>query len=122
MFRPVSRLLWKGTKSSVRKECICAYLAGDVGPVVLAAQFLEVLLQQSAHFDDAVGHALDLAQPLLVEFSVVQDGGGNASAVDGRVRVQRPHEDLDLGLHALLLLGRGGHERERADTLTVQTL
>jgi len=44
-----------------------ANLRGDVAPVVLAAELLEVLLQQSTHGDDAVGHALDLTKPLLVQ-------------------------------------------------------
>ena len=99
-----------------------ADLAGDVAPVVLAAELLEVVLEQGAHLDDAVGHALDFAQPLLVEGGVVQDGAGDAGAVDGRVGVERAHEDLDLRVDSLGLFGRGGNDGEGADTLTVETL
>lgn len=51
-------------QASVRKH---ADLGGDVVPILLAAEVLEVLLEERAHGDDAVGHALDLAEPLLVE-------------------------------------------------------
>lgn len=99
-----------------------ADLAGDVAPVVLAAELLEVVLEQGAHLDDAVGHALDLAEPLLVERRVVQDGAGNAGAVDGRVGVERAHEDLDLAVDALGFFGGGGDDGEGADALAVETL
>jgi len=89
---------------------------------MLAAQLLQVLLQQGTHLDDAVRHALDLAQPLLVQLRVVQDGGRDARAVDGRVGVERTDEDLDLRLHALLLLRVLADEGEGADTLAVQAL
>ena len=82
-----------------------ANLGCDVAPVVLAAELLEVLLEESTHGDDAVGHALDLTQPLLVQRRVVEDLGGDAGTVDGRVGVERAHEDLDLRVDALLLLG-----------------
>ena len=74
-------------------------------PVVLAANVFEVLLQQSAHGDDAIGHALDFAKPLLVQLRVVEDLGGDARAVHGGVGVEGSHEDLDLGVDALLLRG-----------------
>ena len=99
-----------------------ADLGGDVGPVVGGAELLEVLLKQRAHGDDAVRHALDLAQPLLFQRRVVQDLRRYPRAVDGRVRVQRPHEDLDLGVNSLLLLGRVGQDREGAHTLAVEAL
>ena len=99
-----------------------ADLASDMAPVVLAAELLEVVLEQGAHLDNAVGHALDLTQPLLVEGGVVQDGAGDAGAVDGRVGVERADEDLDLRVDALGLFGRGGDDGECADALTVETL
>lgn len=93
-----------------------------MAPVMLAAELLEVLLEQGAHLDDAVGHGLELDEPLGVELGVVHDGGGDAGAVDGRVGVQRPHEDLDLRVDALLLFGRRTSNRERTYTFTVQAL
>ena len=85
-------------------------LAGDVAPVVLAAEFLEIVLEQGAHLDDAVGHALDFTQPLLVERRVVQNGAGDASAVNGRVGVERADKNLDLGVNALGFFGRFGDD------------
>ena len=99
-----------------------ADLARDVAPVVLAAELLEVLLQESAHGDDAIGHALDLAEPLVVQLGGVEDLGGDARAVDRRVGVQRADQDLDLAVDALLLLDRVGKDGESADTLTIETL
>jgi len=89
---------------------------------VLAAELLQVLAEQRTHLNDTVSHALDLAEPLLVQFGVVHDGGGNAGTVDGRVRVEGADQDLDLGLDALLLLGVLADERESTNTLTVETL
>lgn len=89
---------------------------------MLAAQLLEVALQQGPHGDDAVGHALDLSKPLLVELRVVEDLGCDPGAVDGRVRVHGPGEDFDLRFHPLLLLGRPGQDREGADALAVEPL
>lgn len=54
---------------------------------MLAAQVLQVLLEQSTHLDDAVSHVLDLTEPLLVQGRVVHDGRGDAGTVDGRVGV-----------------------------------
>lgn len=102
--------------------CEHADLAGDVAPVVLAAQLLEVVLEQGAHLDDAVGHALDLTEPLLVEGRIVQDLRSDAGTVNGRVGVQWADQDLDLGVDALLLLGRLADNGEGTDTLAVKTL
>lgn len=91
-------------------------------PVVLAAEVLQVLLQQSTHADDAVRHSFDFSEPLLVQVGVVQDLGRDPGAVNGRVRVERAHEDLDLRVHALLLLCRIADNRERSDTLPIEPL
>lgn len=89
---------------------------------MLGAELLEVLLEEGAHGDDAVGHALDLAEPLGAEGVVVEDLCGDAGAVDGGVRVHGAHEDLDLGVDALLLLGGLADDGEGADALTVEAL
>ena len=89
---------------------------------MLAAKLLKVLLEESAHLDDTVSHALDFTEPLLVQLGIVHDGGCNAGTVDGRVGVERTDEDLELRVHALLLLGGFADEREGTDTLTVETL
>jgi hypothetical protein len=108
-----------GGQAGVREH---ADLAGDVAPVVLAAQLLEVVLEQGAHLDDAVRHALDFAQPLLVQRGVVQDRAGDACAVHGRVGVQGAHEDFHLRVDALGFFGGGGHDGEGADALAVEAL
>ena len=102
--------------------CEHADLAGDVAPVVLATELLEVLLEEGTHGDDTVSHALDLAQPLLVEFRVVQDGGSDTGTVDRRVGVKRADQDLDLRVDTLLLVGVGANDGEGTNTLTVETL
>lgn len=99
-----------------------ANLAGDVAPVVLAAELLEVLLEEGTHRDDTVGHALDFAEPLLVELRVVQDGRGDTSTVDGGVGVKRADKDLDLRVDALLLLCVGADNGKGTNALTVETL
>ena len=76
-------------------------------PVVLASQLFQVFFEKSTHRDDAVGHALHFAQPLLVQCWVIEDLRCDTGAVDGRVRVERSDEDLDLGVHTFLLFGRG---------------
>ncbi len=87
---------------------------------MLGAEPLEVLLEHGAHLDDAVGHVLDLDEPLLVQGRGVEDLGGDAGAVDGRVRVHGAHQDLDLRVDALALLGVGAHHGEGADALAVE--
>lgn len=99
-----------------------ADLVGDVGPVVLGAELLEVVLEESTHGDDAVSHLLDLTEPLLVESGAVEDLGGDASTVDGGVGVQRSDEDLELRVDTLLLVGVGADDGEGTNTLTVETL
>lgn len=99
-----------------------ADLVGDVGPVMLGAELLELATEQGAHGDDAVGHLLDLTEPLLVELLVVEDLSGEASTVDGRVGVHGADDDLQLRLDALGLLGISTNDGEDTSTLTVETL
>lgn len=99
-----------------------ADLVGDVRPVVLGTERLELPTEQLAHGDDAVGHALDFALPLLVQLGVVQDSGSNTGAVDGGVGVHGADDDLDLRVEALDLLGVLADNREDTSTLTVETL
>ncbi len=42
--------------------------------------------------------------------------------MDRRIRVKRPDEDLDLGIHALLLVCRLAADGEGTNALTVKTL
>ena len=95
--------------------------AYSAASAVLATELLEVLLEESAHGDDAVGHALDLTEPLLVEGRIVEDLRSDAGTVNGRVGVQWADQDLDLGVDALLLLGRLADDGEGTNTLAVET-
>jgi hypothetical protein len=87
-----------------------AYLVGNMRPVMLTTQSLKVLLEKTAHLNDTVSHTLDFAQPLLLEFGIVQDGGCDTGAVDRRVGVEGANEDFDLRVDALLFLGGGADE------------
>ena len=89
---------------------------------MLAAKLLEVLAQKGAHLNDAVSHALDLTEPLLVQSGIVHDSGSDTSSVDGRVGVEGTDENLDLRLNTLLLLGVLADEGEGTNTLSVETL
>lgn len=108
--------------SSQAGICKHADLGGDVVPILLAAELLKVVLEERAHLDDTVGHALDLAEPLLVELWVVQDLGRDAGTVDWWVGVEWADDDLDLGVDALLLSGVLADDGEGSDTLSVETL
>lgn len=88
---------------------------------MLAAEVLQVLLEKGTHLNDTVSHALDLTQPLLVQGGVVHDGRGDTGSVDRGVRVEGTDENLDLGVHALLLLGRLADKGESTNTLTIET-
>ena len=98
------------------------YLGSDVVPIMFAAELLEVRLKKRSHFDNAFRHALDLAQPLLIEPLVVQDRRGNACTMDRWVGVERPNQDLDLRVDTLLLFRRLAHDGESANTLAVEAL
>ncbi len=93
-----------------------------MAPVVLTAKILEVLLEQSPHLDDPVRHALDLTEPLFVETWVIEYLRSDPGTVNRRVRVQRPHQYLDLRVHPLLLFGRVAYNGERSDSFAVQAL
>lgn len=91
-------------------------------PVVLAPQVNKVLLEEGAHLDDAVGHAFDFGEPLGVEGGVVEDGGGDARAVDGGVGVERADQNFELGVDAFLFFWRRGDDGEGANTFAVEAL
>jgi hypothetical protein len=97
-----------------------ADLVGDVLPVLGRAQLLQVVLQRGAHRNDAVGHLLDVAQPLLLERGIAQNLRHQTSTVHGRVRVQGTDEDLDLRHCAHRIVFAAGHQREGAGTFAVQ--
>jgi hypothetical protein len=60
-------------------------LTGDVVPLMLAAEVFEILFEQRSHFDDSVGHALNLPQPLAVPTFVIEDLRCDTGTVNGRV-------------------------------------
>lgn len=59
--------------------------------------------------------------PLLVQSRVSKDGAGDTGTVDRGVRVERANDDLDLAVHASLLVGVSADEGEGTDTLAVET-
>lgn len=56
--------------------------------------------------------------PLFVQVWCIEDGGSDARPVHGRVGVDGPNEDLQLGLHTLGLLSILTHNSEAPNTLT----
>jgi hypothetical protein len=46
---------------------------------------------------------------LLVQLGVVQHFGSDASTVDGRIRVERSNQNLDLRVNTLLFFSRFGN-------------
>ena len=52
----------------------------------------------------------------------MQDLRRDTSTVDWRIRVKRSDEDLDLGIHALLLVCRFAADGEGTNAFTVETL
>lgn len=108
-----------GLKASEGKH---ANLAGDVGPVVLGAERLELLAEGGTHGDNTIGHTLDLALPLRIQSGVVEDLRGDAGAVNGGVGVHRADDNLELRVDALNLLSVLADNGEGTGTLTVETL
>lgn len=100
---------------------------------------LQEIVESFSHGDDSVGHALDLDLPVLVEFGRVENlSGETGSAVrgegerkskkgrkrdllDGRVRVHRPDQDLELTVDSSLFVLVGANQTERANSFTVET-
>lgn len=62
-----------------------ADLVGDVVPGAGSLELLEFRLESLTHLDDAAGHGAQVAFPLGEELLVVEDCGGDACAVRGRV-------------------------------------
>ena len=98
------------------------YLIGNMVPITLASQVLEILLQKRSHLDYTISHSLYLTKPLFVQGRVVQDLGGDSGTMDWRVGVERSYEDLDLRIDALLLLGRVTDDREGPNAFAIQSL
>jgi hypothetical protein len=71
-------------------------LTGDVVPVMLAAQTLEVFFQQGSHLNNPICHALDLPQPLTISALVVENLRRDTCTVYRRVGVERPDKNLEL--------------------------
>ena len=78
-----------------------ADLIGDVVPCAGSLELVELLLQRLAHLDDAARHGAEIAFPLGEELLVVEDCGGDAGAVGGRVGDLGALEDGELGGDAL---------------------
>lgn len=74
-----------------------------------------------AHADDTLRHSLNLALPFAVQLLIAENGAGNTGTVQRRVGVHRADNNLKLTVHAQLLLSVFGGQRERADTLAVQS-
>ena len=69
---------------------------------------------------DAVAHRRQLGFPLGPQVRVGEYGRGQSSTVGRRVRVVRPHDDLELAEHSRRFVGVGAHDGQRADPLAVE--
>ena len=79
------------------------------------------IVEPMTHGDDPVGHELDFGLPLLVKVFVCEDSIGDAGTMKGGIGIHRSDDDLQLTLHASLLLGIGGDEGESANAFAVET-
>lgn len=104
-------------------------LVGDVVPVARGAQLGEPGTQGRAHAENAARHGTQVLLPLGEEGDVVEDGGGDAGAVDGRIANLGALQDGQLRSHAGDGLARRGlrgatggrgHEVEAAGTLAIE--
>ena len=94
----------------------------EVGDVAVAACTRAINSGTRRGEGDTDRFIADLTEPLLVEGRIVEDPRSDAGTVNGRVGVQWADQDLDLGVDALLLLGRLADNGEGTDTLAVKTL
>jgi len=72
-------------------------------PVMLAAESLEIFLQERPHSDDTIRHILNFAEPLLIQSRAIEDLGGDPGTVNWRVGIKWPDKDFDLRIHTFLL-------------------
>ena len=107
------------------REAEHANLVFDVIPGARSAELLELLPKHLAHRDDSARHGLEVLLPLGKQGRVIEDGGSNASTVDGRVANLGALQDGELRSDAAgdgsSLVGRGGNEVECAGALAIQT-
>lgn len=98
-----------------------ADLVGDVLPVVLGSQPLQVADQGLTSANDAVGHRLDVLLPLGAKGRVGEDGAHDACAIGRRVAVHGADHLVELRHDRLGLLRVGSDDVQGADTLAVET-
>lgn len=76
------------------REAEHADLVGDVLPVSLGAETLEILPQSGSDGDDSISHQFYVAKPLSLQIGSAQDGANDASAMNRWVRVHWSDENL----------------------------
>merc|ERR1719305_82107 len=74
-------------------------LVSDVLPVVGASLLGKAFPQGCPHTNDPVCHCLNILHPFFSQGRVGHNLGSNPGTVTGRVRVEGPDNDLDLGFH-----------------------
>ena len=99
-----------------------ANLALDVPPLARRLQLVrQQAVQPLPHVDNPLCHALHLLLPFSIQHLVAEDRVRNAGAIDRRVGIHRPNDNLELAVNASLLARILRRQRECADTLTVQS-
>jgi len=92
-----------------------------VGPVAWDFLGLDGSAESLAHVPHSSADSDELLKPLLAQFRLVQDGGGDSSTMLGRGRVVNSDGDLHLGEDAGGGVLVGTDEMESTGTLTVET-
>lgn len=111
-----------------------------MAPLSRGIKLDKLVVKTLTHLNDTVSHALDFNKPLLGEFGGAKDGRDETSAaviyrksartlraesdedvLDGRVRVHRSNNDLQLRIDPGLLLGAFTDERDGSNSFTIQT-
>lgn len=111
----------------LRQTCEAEHadLVGDVVPGSWSTELLKLGAQSVAHVLDTAGHGGEVLLPLSEQLGVVEDGAGDASAVQGRVGDLGALENSEL--RSQPVDGSGGLRSgscdgvEATSTLTVET-
>lgn len=99
-----------------------ANLALDVPPLARRLQLVrQQAVQPLPHVDDPLCHALHLLLPFSIQHLVAEDRVRNAGAIDRRVGIHRPDDNLELAINASLLACILRRHRECTNAFTVQS-
>lgn len=73
-------------------------------PVMLAAERLEIFLQEGPHSDNTFRHFFDFTKPLLIQGRAMEDLGGDSGTMHWGIGIKWPDKDFNLRVHTFLFL------------------